>query len=116
MSSLQPLANQEICIGCEHDSQVSAVLPHSPSVLPVSPILGLPAWNSIAHILTSAIYYDGADTNQIPANAPLQQFLTLVLNNCVSVSRSVFRFGLAALFSWFVGSFRVHNPLILGYT
>ena len=68
MSSLQPLANQEACIGCEHDSQISAVLSYSPSVLQVAHQL----FNSIAHILTSAIYYDGADTNQIPASAPPQ--------------------------------------------
>ncbi|CAD6572508.1 MAG: hypothetical protein ASARMPRED_005422 [Alectoria sarmentosa] len=37
----------------------------------------------------AAIYYDGADRNQIPASTPPQNFLTPVLNNCDPLESTV---------------------------
>lgn len=93
------LANQETCIRCEHVSQIYVILSCDLSVLPASPDLGPNSMLLQAYVLTPAIYYDRANTSQIPASSPPRSFLTPVLNDCVNVTFSSPRLDSAATFS-----------------
>ena len=85
-SSSRLLASQETCTGCEYDNQMSAILFCSLSVLQVRQVVNPKMKEAQAHIHCLAIYYEGADTAQIPDSYPVPEFLVPVGEACNNVS------------------------------